>query len=261
METKSPIFKTTVAAGKTPGAVRACELLLRKFLSEELVSGQPLREAELAAEFNVNHPAVREALNQAVGWGVVEYAPYRGHRIRNFTLGDLRDWYELREGVEPIAARNLAENGSLKELRHLDELVAAESAALKRGDIEALIRCDREFHLALINGSGNQRFKSPGTLCFFSVVFNLDLRARSADEYRSCGGRGESGEVVSPAEFYLEKSRRPLDFKLELCRILRRGDGEAAETHTRAFVRWALEEVKKQIALHGGTEVPLSRLG
>ena len=97
---KPRVSKSAVANdAHSPDFISASEQLTRLLFSKELESGYPLKESLLAKQFHVTRPAMREALSQAIGWRLVEYVPYCGYRIRVFTLGDLRDWTELREAI------------------------------------------------------------------------------------------------------------------------------------------------------------------
>ncbi len=142
--------------------------------SKELESGIQLKESVLAKEFNVTRPAMREALSQAIGWRLVEYIPYCGYRIRVFTLGDLRDWVETREGIEPIAARRVASRGLTNdEKKELHGLLAKCMIPMaKREDPNDLLRDDMAFHYAIVRMSGNCRFNEPGLAGFYNSVLS-----------------------------------------------------------------------------------------
>ena len=105
----------------SPAGVQALHILLDKLRNNEYPPGTPLRETVLAVEFDLSRNAVREALNRMVGWDIVEYLPFRGYRIRNLSLRDLLEWYELREAIEPIAARRLALIRSRKVVAELEK--------------------------------------------------------------------------------------------------------------------------------------------
>lgn len=166
--------KTTLGSG--PGFLIAQDQLLRKLLRGDFEGGQQLKESVLAAEFGVSRPSVREALCQAIGWGVVEYVPYCGYRVRNFTLGDILDWHEMREAVEPIAARNLAEQQTPETVAALERLLYEIRDAAEAHDSVRAAESDMKFHLTLVSGSGNARFNSPAFLCSYSVLFKINLK-------------------------------------------------------------------------------------
>ena len=158
--------------GREPDFLSALRQLTQKLFSMEMESGHALKESVLAREFNVSRPAIREALSQAVGWRLVDYVPYCGYRIHVFTLGDLRDWVEMREAIEPLAARRLASRGltasEKKELHRLLEKCLVPLA--QRQDPADLLRDDMAFHYAIVRMSGNSRFNTPEIAAFYNSV-------------------------------------------------------------------------------------------
>ncbi len=161
---------------RQPGLMLAQELLIRKLVESDLHAGEQLKESVLAKEFGINRPAVREALSQAVGWDVVEYVPYCGYRVKDFTLHDILAWSELREGIEPIAARRLALTRATGVGGMLRALVEEQDQAMAAGNYEVAGKADMRFHMAIVEHCGNQRFASPSNLCYFSVLFRLSVR-------------------------------------------------------------------------------------
>ena len=96
---------------------------LRAAISEgRLRPGEWLRQERLSRELGVSHMPVREALKQLAAEGLIEYLPYRGMRVVEFSLDDIEDVYAIRASLEGRAARAAAariSDAQLDELRAL----------------------------------------------------------------------------------------------------------------------------------------------
>ena len=78
-------------------------------LSGELAPGAPLRLEELAERLGMSISPVREAVRRLESLGLAVHVPHRGARVSELALDDLRDTYEVRLVLEPLAVRKAAE--------------------------------------------------------------------------------------------------------------------------------------------------------
>src|SRR5690349_19124725 len=81
--------------------------------------GDELREVTLAEQLGLSRTPVREALLALQAAGLVEAARGRTARVRERTLDELMDAYELRAEVEAYTARRAAQHVSAQELAAL----------------------------------------------------------------------------------------------------------------------------------------------
>jgi len=79
--------------------------LLLKIFRGELVGGDRLIEAALAAEFKVSRTPIREALLNLSAIGLVELRPNCGAVMRPFGLRQIAEIYDVREILEVEATR------------------------------------------------------------------------------------------------------------------------------------------------------------
>ncbi len=255
--------KTTASASceeREPDFISASHQLTKMLFSKELESGLQLKESLLAKEFNVTRPAMREALSQAIGWRLVEYVPYCGYRIRVFTLGDLRDWVETREGIEPIAARRVAKRGltdaERSELKNLIDRITIPIA--QRSDPNDLLRDDMAFHYAIVRMSGNCRFNEPGLAGFYNSVLSHHHRYLwTLLSYTNTPERSDYPDV--DAYFAATESETNRSHRLIL-QALETQDDIAAEAHVRLHCFSQTKNIYDAIKLFGDESIPLDEL-
>jgi DNA-binding GntR family transcriptional regulator len=122
------------------------ERLRAAILANAFKPGDWLRQEQLAQQFGVSQTPVREALQDLVGEGVVERVPYRGIRVIEFTLTDLRDLYACRAFMEGIAARYAAQHITPQEIAALKRLVDEMATAFARKKWNEYRELNRQFH-------------------------------------------------------------------------------------------------------------------
>lgn len=96
----------------------------------EFAEGERLRLAELAQRFDVSLTPVREALQRLAEGGLIVAEPRRGYRVRTPSPRHVRDLWQVRRGLETLAAGLAA--GRWRE------------GKLPRGELEALRRIQGE---------------------------------------------------------------------------------------------------------------------
>lgn len=160
---------TEQTAGRRSLADTVFEHMFRAIKSGAYAEGERLpTEHDLAAEFQVSRPVVREALKRLRDQELIHSRRGAGSFVRNaglrqplgFTavesIADLQRCYEFRITLEPEAARTAAQ-------RHTTATLARIEAALNQMR-DATVRqkhredADFDFHLGVARASGNQYF-------------------------------------------------------------------------------------------------------
>lgn len=85
-------------------------------------------EVHLSERLNVSRTPIRAALQSLAGEGLLVHSPNRGYYVREFSLDDIVQAYEIRAVLEGLAAKRASQIGLTREL-----MVAAEKA-LHDGD-------------------------------------------------------------------------------------------------------------------------------
>ena len=124
-------------------------------LTGGLAPGQPLVEAELAAQLGVSKTPVREALKILSGAGLVTMSPYKGASVRMVDDALAHSVYDIRLLLEPEAVRRAAALDGEAGREHWDAAAAALDAADLATDRADRQQANREFHRALYAGCGN----------------------------------------------------------------------------------------------------------
>jgi DNA-binding GntR family transcriptional regulator len=139
--------------------LRVRDELHAAILSGSLKPGERLRAEALAQRFGTSRTPIREALLVLEAEGLVEVEPHRGAVVREFDADDLRELYELRAVIEPVAAARAARRiraPALARLRELCDLAEAHEGDAA-GAIESLISLNEEFHGVILEAAGSAR--------------------------------------------------------------------------------------------------------
>lgn len=131
------------------------ESILNAICDGRLQPGERLHQDELAARINVSRQPVGQALSILKTQGFVRDAGRRGLIVAPLERGFFRALYELREAIDPLAARLAAERAVPEDLPEGRELLAAGRRALGSGSVDAIISADMRFHLWVYRVAGN----------------------------------------------------------------------------------------------------------
>ena len=141
--------------GRSSVSDQLVSAIRERILCGEVLPGVHLVEQDLAAEFGVGRPTVREALRRLLADDLVELLPHKGVRVRRLSPADLAELYVVREPVECLAARLAAgaPPGALQPLREIHREAAKAAAA---GDRLTYMRLNARFHHGLAEATGNR---------------------------------------------------------------------------------------------------------
>ena len=136
-------------------AEAALDELQDSILSGELAPGAPLRLEELATRLGMSISPVREAVRRLESLGLAVHVPHRGARVSELALDDLRDTYEVRLVLEPLAVRRAAKRFTDRDADAARAELAAYANAHERGDLRAARDAHAGFHFTLYRASGS----------------------------------------------------------------------------------------------------------
>jgi DNA-binding GntR family transcriptional regulator len=140
-------------------AERVAASLREAITSLDLRPGEAIVEGNVARQLGVSTTPVREALHRLAKDGLVVLNRYRGARVANMTARDVREIFQLREVLEPLAAELALPRFTDADLAVMHERIEGAAHAMARSDWGELSRCNRRFHGMFIARCGNERLR------------------------------------------------------------------------------------------------------
>lgn len=135
---------------------RIFDILREAILSHELPSGTPLIEAQLVEEFGVSKTPIREALQRLVYVGLADMEIARGVTVHTLTQNEIRDIFELRLVLEPLALQQSAGQLDAHDLDQLDIILDEALRAIDVKNHQELSQLNKNFHEQLVHKAHNQ---------------------------------------------------------------------------------------------------------
>jgi DNA-binding GntR family transcriptional regulator len=164
------------AARGAPLSKVLCDQLETMILSGQMKPGERLNEQQLAQHFGVSRGPIREAVRALEGAGYVEAVTNKGVFVRQVTMAEVRELYDVRAALFGLAGRLLAERASDAIIARLGDMLEAMEGAAAARDFDAYYPLNLAFHEAIVDGSGNQTLAAQ----YRAFVKRLNLfRARS----------------------------------------------------------------------------------
>ena len=245
--------RTSVAPGKKPDSILAQEKLLELFQNGVFKSGDTLKETVLAVQLGVTRPAMREALNQAVGWGIVEYKAYCGYKIHEFSIYDLLECYEMREALEPIAAYRLAQMRPPKVLAMLENFIDKLEAAILSGNREQAALYDSKFHLSMIEYCGNKSFARMQSIANLSTTFYFSSEMEQYKHLVKNHTTQFLNDEFTDQEYKELNIKLTIDMHQNMLESLQSGNAKEAEELFREHAHIQVANLRDIIVFQGNT--------
>jgi DNA-binding GntR family transcriptional regulator len=112
----------------------------------DLQPGAVISEPELQERLGMGRTPIREALRRLANEHLVEVYPRRGMFVSALDTRDLAAISELREELEPFAARLAATRRNEEDLAVIAELLTAIGVSMRHLDVRDLIELDQRVH-------------------------------------------------------------------------------------------------------------------
>ena len=182
-----------------------------------LKPGERLNEAALALRMGTSRGPIREAIRMLTGLGIVKAVVNRGVFVRQISVREMLEIYELRALVFGFAAERATEHVTEDHKQQFEQLLAQMDAACETEDADRYYGLNLQFHALVMRLSNNQRaqetydeyvkelhlfrrryFNSPGNMrrsnnehraIYEAIVKGASARAKSAAERHVLSGR------------------------------------------------------------------------
>jgi DNA-binding GntR family transcriptional regulator len=210
--------------------------LRNAIIEGRLKLGDQLSEIRLSKMLGISKTPVREALMQLRREGLVQIDPQRGTSIFRIEDREIDQIAGLRRLLETEAARLIFEHGRDKAVRDMHKVIEGMERAIARSDFQAYRRLDADFHMVLIEGSGN-----PYLIAAYNLISAKigALRSRAHDDThvvdRSLETHrrlfrflrtGEAGQFYELLAFHIDNTGR--DYRAWLSRRPLVAEGETS---------------------------------
>ena len=131
------------------------QILKKEICDGNFPPGQWLQEKELAEKLNVSRSPVREALKQLVDEGLAIEYPNKGVFVKEFTVKDIEEIYEVRILLESYAIKNSVKTITTSNIRELMEILHVLTKQYENNDLASYIETDTQLHQYIITLGGN----------------------------------------------------------------------------------------------------------
>ena len=132
---------------------KAYRAIKDRIVSGQYRPGQPLNEKEIIQELQISRTPFREAINALNEENLVQIFPNRGIFVRELTLRDVSDGFEISLLLEPyvvqLACKRISRDG-------LEELIRR-NESLRRDDYQGMKEEDEYLHEALLQYVDNRQ--------------------------------------------------------------------------------------------------------
>lgn len=146
----------------------------RRILAGELAPGSKLNEADLASELGVSRGPVREAFRALEQAGLVRNEKNRGVSVRQVSLAEANEIYEVRAALEGMIGRLAATRIRPEQVEKTRAVVKKMHAVARARDAGAYYPLNIEFHELLAQAAGNRALQAN----YRRVVNELNLYRR-----------------------------------------------------------------------------------
>jgi len=183
----------------------------------EFKPGERLNEAALALRMGTSRGPIREAIKVLAGLGIVTAVANRGVYVRQLSLREMVEIYELRALMFGYAAERACEHLTEDYRKQMEDLLIAMDAACDAEDGTLYYELNLQYHGLILTLSNNRRahqasddyvkelhlvrrkyFNAPGNMrrsnvehraIFDAIVASNRSRARAAAERHGLAGR------------------------------------------------------------------------
>src|SRR5262249_15475257 len=138
---------------------RAYDEIKQGILRSDFPPGSFLAERQLAERLGMSKTPVKAALERLEMEGVITVSPQQGIVVREMTVHEIADQYEIRAALETYVVRATAGRLTPGQTERLRANLNAQEANLAAGDVLTGVALDAEFHALFSEFLGNQEIR------------------------------------------------------------------------------------------------------
>jgi GntR family transcriptional regulator, rspAB operon transcriptional repressor len=145
------------ADGQGPMKRQAYTALKRFLVSGPVDPGLFLSERQLAKQLGMSNTPVRAALERLEAEGYIAISPQQGIVVRELSIQEIIDHYELREVLEAYAIRKLAGHLTVVQIERVHAVLDEQRRNLETRDLDRNVELDAQFHTLFCDFLGNDQ--------------------------------------------------------------------------------------------------------
>jgi DNA-binding GntR family transcriptional regulator len=135
---------------------RAYERIKRRLLNDDYPPGSFLSERQLAENLGMSKTPVKAALERLESEGFITVSPQQGIVVRELSVGEIADQYEIRAALESYTLRTVAGRLTPEQVDRVRANLAAQARLRGTGDVMKGVELDAEFHSQFAEFLGNR---------------------------------------------------------------------------------------------------------
>jgi DNA-binding GntR family transcriptional regulator len=169
---------------------RIVERIKHQIIFGRLRPRERLVEDDLCLQFDASRHVIRAAFVALEYMGLVTRRPNKGAIVRDFSVEEVEELYDMRAIVQREAAHRIPLPLPAAVLERVLAVHAAHGAAVERGDVQAVCSLNNEFHRTIFAACGNRYLaqtierlwtESLAIRCY--AIGDSVLRLRSQEEH------------------------------------------------------------------------------
>ncbi len=133
----------------------AVDAIEQMIATGQLAAGDRINESTLAESLEISRGPIREACRSLEQAGLLTSKTNRGMYVRQVTLDEARELYELRGAVVGLIGELIVKRGSDEDIAELQRLVDEMQRAADAEDAAAYYKLNLKFHDRLVGAAGN----------------------------------------------------------------------------------------------------------
>lgn len=200
---------------------KAYRALKEMILKNELKSGEKLNQEKLAIELGVSRTPLQSAFYRLEKELLIEIKPRKGAFVKQLTLQDFYELYDIRGRLESLGAHDAAKKATQSEVNQLAEHLAFFQKVVKNKEHSALMEVDYHYHMAIMRMSKN--------VLLYNIISSYNLL------------------IISNMKGLLKPAKKSLEEHREIFLAIKNKKAELAEKLMALHIFDAKERIRERI--------------
>jgi DNA-binding GntR family transcriptional regulator len=159
--------------------------LKQMILTGKYQPGQRLIYDQVSKELGVSQTPLKEAFLRLQKEGLVVIIARKGTYVRQFTMSDIAEFYQIREMLEGLSARLACEHVTEADIKNLRKLCDRIKYCIDKGDVAQCLKMDIRFHEEIVRISGNYRLQEIMHSFVLTNLFSIAGKGRTYIDHGS----------------------------------------------------------------------------